>query len=620
MEEFYFLCSYCKARVEAEISNAAILDLGECPQCKRNSLEIHSPYHFGAKFNAPIFVKQLLKDVPMIALLDTNEIFEYVADTGAYRQETVINQELNSRLGVLFQKRYADECRAVVLGTAAIDRAELNANADLINCKNGVYDTEAGVLLPHDAKYHFTYCLPFAYEPTAQCDKFERFLADVCSGDLRMITSILEGFAYTFIPGYPIQRANMLVGIGANGKGTLLNVLKAFVGPDNCEHLTLQTMTKETSFALARLQGKLLNIGPDLPAEGLHDAGNFKALTGGDTLSADVKYIQNAVKLSNSAKLWFSANTIPKSPEDTDAYYRRWNIWRFSKTYPEGQNVLPELTTESELSGIFNMVLEILPVLKKSLRYTFACDAETSRKDYLKSADTVQLFADECLDYDPECNVPKFDLYLGYMGFCKTNTLIPVKDNAFWRSLSKKVTYRENTPVRDGPRFAKGQRFALPQDSEKVDKMTPEQVLEKVKEVYDNSGNSRISRLFPYCYILSQLSTPQETIRLNPAEPAEPVAEIPQTSLISNTSLEKGPDTPIPQTVSTPSAQHGSDQDTIIAYLSQQDGQRADFAKLADTFPQILNLHTMLEGMERGGYLFRPRAGIWELVKREEIE
>ena len=88
MSEFYFLCSYCSARIDADISDAKILDLGECPQCKRNSLAIHSPYHFGGKFNAPTFVKQLLKDVPIVALLDTNEIYEYDAATGAYRQDS----------------------------------------------------------------------------------------------------------------------------------------------------------------------------------------------------------------------------------------------------------------------------------------------------------------------------------------------------------------------------------------------------------------------------------------------------------------------------------------------------------------------------------------------------
>ncbi len=576
-----------------------------------------------------MFVKKLLDDVPMIALLDTSEILEYDAITGSYKKETMINQALNSRLGVLFQKRYADECRAVVLGTSAIDRVHLNVDANLINCKNGVYDSEKKVLLSHDPKYRFTYCLPFAYDPTARPERFWTFLADVCSGDLRIMIGVLEGFAYTFVPGYPIQRANMLVGAGSNGKGTLLNVLKAFVGPDNCEHLTLQTITRETSFALARLQGRLLNIGPDLPTEGLHDAGNFKALTGGDTLSADVKYVQNAVKLINSAKLWFSANTIPRSPEDTDAYYRRWNIWRLSKTFPEGNNILPELTTARELSGIFNLVLDILPMLKKNLRYTFACDAETSRKDYLKSADTVQLFADECLTYDPECNVPKSELYEGYVAFCKNNGLIPVKDNAFWRSLSKKTTYRENTPVRDGPRYAKGQRFALPETEQTV-KLTPGQVVEKIRQTYALQQEQQDKQVISLLLYYISLLTPQTTIREYPAEPAEPDAEMPKTLPISQTvseSRQVQPQTPEPLNFGS-----GSIHDRIKVLIDSDpakewgDGSGSYFAlfealNLNAAVPDRVTLgeiNKTIYEMERAGEIFKPRNKMLKVVRKVE--
>ncbi len=35
MTDFYFSCRFCWAKVEADIADPKILDLLQCPQCKR---------------------------------------------------------------------------------------------------------------------------------------------------------------------------------------------------------------------------------------------------------------------------------------------------------------------------------------------------------------------------------------------------------------------------------------------------------------------------------------------------------------------------------------------------------------------------------------------------------
>lgn len=391
----------------------------------------------------------------------TGRIRFYDEDIGAWQPngEERIKSLMEGRLAQYVNKHNLGETLGHIerRDYCALDR--FNSRAGYINLRNGVYDIEERELKPHDPDLLFTYCLPIDYKADAKAPSFEKFLDEVTMGDAAMKQSILEGFAYSFIPGYPIQRANMLVGSGANGKSTLLSVLERFLGPDNCSHLTIQTIS-ESRFAVEWLHGKLANISADLPKRGMKDAAIFKALTGGDTINAEVKRVQQPVRFSNSAKLWFSANVIPSMEEDTDAYFRRWNIWTFKNRFPEGEDVLPKLTIPGELSGIFNMVLEVLPGLIKNLRYTHSTDVETTRRNYIKSSDTVKLFCEESLTYDPESNLPKAQIYQAYLDFCKAENLIVVgKETAFWRKARMLVALQENVPTRGGERYVRGQRL-----------------------------------------------------------------------------------------------------------------------------------------------------------------
>ena len=109
------------------------------------------------------------------------------------------------------------------------NESNLNNNSGYINLRNGVFDIEKKEITDHSAEMGFTYCLPFDYDKKAVPTKFLKFLKEITQEDTALTISILEGFAYCLMPGYPIQKANMLVGEGSNGKSTLMGVLTAFL-------------------------------------------------------------------------------------------------------------------------------------------------------------------------------------------------------------------------------------------------------------------------------------------------------------------------------------------------------------------------------------------------------
>ena len=71
------------------------------------------------------------------------------------------------------------------------------------------------------------------------------------------------------------------------------------------------------------------------------------------------------------AKLFFSANKIPTTHDTSDAFFRRYVIISFPNNF-EGKDepdLLSKLTTEDELSGIFNVLMATLRRILKIEAY-----------------------------------------------------------------------------------------------------------------------------------------------------------------------------------------------------------------------------------------------------------
>ncbi len=71
----------------------------------------------------------------------------------------------------------------------------------------------------------------------------------------------------------------------------------------------------------------MLNFFADLKDIALTETGEFKALTGGDQISAEMKFKQKRITFTNTTKFAFSCNKIPENKgDDSDAFWRRWII------------------------------------------------------------------------------------------------------------------------------------------------------------------------------------------------------------------------------------------------------------------------------------------------------
>jgi putative DNA primase/helicase len=178
--------------------------------------------------------------------------------------------------------------------------------------------------------------------------------------------------AYPFYRDNPFEVITILFGTGLNGKSVFTSLLTAMHGLKNVTNVPLSAMLKDI-YALSDLENKNVNIDTELSSATIHDTAILKKITGRQPIRIQRKN-QRAYDALLHAKPFFSGNELPHSEDDTDAYHRRNVIINFPNLF-EGERADPKLTekltTQEEMSGIFNVLMNVLRrVLKQGIFLT----------------------------------------------------------------------------------------------------------------------------------------------------------------------------------------------------------------------------------------------------------
>ncbi|RLC33897.1 hypothetical protein DRH14_04130 [Candidatus Shapirobacteria bacterium] len=390
-----------------------------------------------------------------ITLRDTEEVLWWDGRKWKFGGEVRIKELLQHTLQDLEKERISvhlvNEVIAYIQRSTYVERFLLNREKRKIPLLNGVYDLETDQLLPLAPEYYFTYCLPVEYNKSAKCEKIEKFLSEVLHPD--DIPPVLEFVGYCMIPEQKMQKAVMFLGEGSNGKSTMIELIRAFLGRENTAAIPLQELT-ENRFASASLYGKLANLSSDLPASAIRKTGFFKMLTGGDTISAEKKF-KDHFEFLPTAKLIFSANQLPMASDTTIAFFRRWILVSFPNRF-EGKkrdpNILERLTTSQELSGFFNLVLKHLKSLLTKRNFSNSKVAEEIMEDYIRKSNPVLAFVHDVVVIDPKGYATKDATYSAFVSYCKDNRLPVVSKGRFGSLL------QGYAPVKTGRKTIGGKR------------------------------------------------------------------------------------------------------------------------------------------------------------------
>lgn len=350
------------------------------------------------------------------------------------------------------------ELKAQVRGDprVEVDPDEFGLEAGTIAVENGLVYLHAAAdgagedalreLRPED--YALT-MLPVEYDPSADYDEWADYVEEWAEDGRADALQEYAGYCL-HVGAIPIHRALLLVGSGANGKGTFLTVARTLLGRDNTTSIELQTLANEKD-AVADFYGALANIDDDLSARKLGQGlGMFKKLVAGDRVRARRLY-EDGFEFDAVGKHLYAANEVPDVdiPDDDEAFWRRWMLVEFPNHYPPSERdpgLRDRLTEPEALSGVLNWAIEGWDRLLEQGHFTNEERyAHEKRERWQAWGDSLDKFVSECVERDTDAeNISTTEAHRRYAAWCRENDEKPASQQHLTNTLkNENVDYKK---------------------------------------------------------------------------------------------------------------------------------------------------------------------------------
>lgn len=325
---------------------------------------------------------------------------------------------------------------------------------------NEVYDSLIPIILDNKNYGVHQYSKPVIieneiftiYEEGAKAPKWKEFLSQVFESQ-ELIDYVQTVVGYCLSTRNKEQACFLLLGSGANGKTTFLEVIKKLLGyqaiiVDNSILTKNGKLIKKEYLKLIDSNVAIIN---EMDSNATIKADVFKILTGGDTIEIFDKTTSTKTFRVN-AKFMVACNSMPTFSENSDAVWRRIKIIPFNKKFErENRNlyILDELV--AELPGILNWAIEGYKRWESNKglvepqcvidEIENARDTLDPIKDFIKS---------ECEEVFDKSELSK-NLYIRYNKWCKDNACLPIGQNKFGIMLTQRGYHQK--------RMTKGRGF-----------------------------------------------------------------------------------------------------------------------------------------------------------------
>jgi len=390
----------------------------------QKQLQMKLVYDFFGRSAMVGFIKHSEADAvkEMLELFEDNGVFLFRKYklfhfyTGTHFQAVEVEQYQNFVLDFIdaakvnpkqaYQGKFIKEVGAGVMERIRHTVAQ-NDERGIINHQGGTIFVAANGELTHTEHSHehgITYCLPFAYEPTARCDMWLKFLSTSLTvkhengdetPDIETIHILQEYVAYCFLPRY-VDYFIYLYGLGANGKSVFLAVVEALFDSSTVSRLNLVSMKDHQ---LDALSGKLVNIGSEIPAGAFltEQVANLKQMVVGEPIVINPKN-RDPYTLRKPPKMMMAGNEEIKGGGTDDGLRRRLIQIVFDKQIAAKDRVdnLAGKIIENELPGILNWALEGLArFVKNNYKFTVSAKSEEAKRDYRRRTDHVWAFIED---------------------------------------------------------------------------------------------------------------------------------------------------------------------------------------------------------------------------------
>ena len=378
------------------------------------------------------------------------EFYQYRDGVYVHMPKEELVMVIKDILGERFNTRLQNEVVNSVKASCYIHHRELDADPR-INMTNGLLDLGTWELFDHTPEVTSTIQIPVRFDPNAMCPKWLATIDEIFDHDAEKISTLQEFFGLCLTRETKYNRALFMLGEGRNGKSTVLYVLEHIVGDKNRAAIPLEKLSDH--HYVAELFGKVVNISIETNAKSeVYDA-TFKAITSGDTLTADPKY-KHPFLFRPYCKLIYALNNMPRVNDKTDAYFRRLIILRFGRQFEgDADNKTLKYELLKEIDGIFLWCLYGLRNLTARGDFReLECMKEEVSKHRMDNNSAVE-FVEEEYDLDPYGWVAKGEIYDRYKEWCHDSGHQPFGKKRFGSEIVRFYKLKDRRHGTDNNRF-----------------------------------------------------------------------------------------------------------------------------------------------------------------------
>ncbi len=228
---------------------------------------------------------------------------------------------------------------------------------------NGLLNLDARELEPITPDNAPIWCLPYAYDPGADCPTFKAWLLRAVDGDAETLEFLRAWLAALLTGRADLQKFLHLLGPGGTGKGAFTRLAELLVGKHNATITDLRNL-EQNRFETAALYGKRLVCITDTSKYG-GSVDVFKALTGQDSLRLERKHQQQGATFRFGGLVLLASNEALQTTDYTSALERRRLTVEFTRLVSDAERADwnarggEDAILHPELPGVANWVLAL---------------------------------------------------------------------------------------------------------------------------------------------------------------------------------------------------------------------------------------------------------------------
>jgi len=323
--------------------------------------------------------------------------------------------------------------------------------------KNGIYHVLEKRLDELTPGTFLTSTLPYDYDPKYTCPDSLGVIYDIFQDDQESIDLLQEFAGYLLTADNSFESLLFLIGAPGAGKGTVVTMLEAMLGPQRCGTFELADLGNR--FARARLLGKYI-VCFNEDVIGRKDSGKIlaalKRLTGNDSVSIEEKF-QKGFDTKLFCRAVYSGNELPIFEDASRSLARRLNILKFSHV-PDKPDYSLKKRVVRESPGLAMWALQGLRRLLENQKFTRPKVSEEFLQDSDKLSNPLGATFEDCLKFESDGFTSKVVLYQLYSAICEVENMPRLANNIFFLKFKARYGSQIVDSNKRGPVDASGKR------------------------------------------------------------------------------------------------------------------------------------------------------------------